>query len=470
MTEELIYSLPEEANKRQDGFTTSICEENGETILRLEFAKDSSLAKGESAWQAIQINCSMGDDIIAQRVYNVLLCNHVGKEVARTEATCKTDGSIKYQCDTCGTEWVETLLATGHDLTKTEAKAATCTETGNKEYWICSECDGVFADENATQETTIAQQTVPAVGHKSVTDAAVAATCTVAGKTAGSHCSVCNTVLEAQQTVPAKGHSWSAWKTVSEATISAAAVQERSCMTCGTTQRQNAGSALSPKLTLNATSITLKTKQKTKKVQVTGLAAGDAVDSWISSNERATIYVKLKSGLTGTIQVKVQKKKVAATKVVVAEKTVKLQKGQKQKINAYIQPLTTEDKLTFTSSNKKVAAVSKDGTITAKKAGKANITVKAGKKKVTVKVTVEKVAPTGMNKVPESKTLKKGKSFTIKPKLTPSGAEAKITYRSSNKKIATVNAKGKVTAKKKGTATITVKAGNVIRTCVVTVK
>lgn len=111
---------------------------------------------------------------------------------------------------------------------------------------------------------------------------------------------------------------------------------------------------------------------------MTGLAAGDAVDSWISSDEKvvkvsgtaagtctitaqkktgkATIYVKLKSGLTGTIQVKVQKKKVAATKVVVAEKTVKLQKGQKQKINAYIQPLTTEDKLTFISSNKKVAA------------------------------------------------------------------------------------------------------------------
>ena len=337
-----------------------------------------------------------------------------------------------------------------------------------------------------------AQQTILATGHTPVTDAAVAATCTTTGKTAGSHCSVCNTVLEAQQTVPAKGHSWSAWKTVSEATISAAAVQERSCMTCGTTQRQNAGSALSPKLTLNATSITLKTKQKTKKVQVTGLAAGDAVDSWISSDEKvvkvsgtaagtctitaqkktgnATIYVKLKSGLTGTIQVKVQKKKVAATKVVVAEKTVNLQKGQKQKINAYIQPLTTEDKLTFTSSNKKVATVSKDGTITAKKAGKANITVKAGKKKVTVKVAVQAPAPTGINGVPATKTLKKGKSFTIKPKLTPSGAEAKITYSSSNKKVATVNAKGKVTAKGKGMAVITVKAGSIVRTCEIIVK
>ena len=482
VTEELIYSLPEEANKRQDGFTTGIREENGETILRLEFAKDSSLAKGESAWQAIQINCSMGDDIIAQRVYNVLLCNHVGKEVARTEATCTTNGSVKYQCDVCDSEWEQTIPATGHTPVTDATVAVTCTVAGKTAGSHCSVCNTVLE----------AQQTIPATGHTPVTDAAVAATCTVAGKTAGSHCSVCNTVLEAQRTVSAKGHSWSAWKTVSEATISAAAVQERSCMTCGTTQRQNAGSALSPKLTLNATSITLKTKQKTKKVQVTGLAAGDAVDSWISSDEKvvkvsgtaagtctitaqkktgkATIYVKLKSGLTGTIQVKVQKKKVAATKVVVAEKTVKLQKGQKQKINAYIQPLTTEDKLTFISSNKKVAAVSKDGTITAKKAGKANITVKAGKKKVTVKVTVQAPAPTGINGVPATKALKKGKSFTIKPKLIPSGAEAKITYSSSNKKVATVNAKGKVTAKGKGTAVITVKAGSIVCTCEIIVK
>ena len=117
-----------------------------------------------------------------------------------------------------------------------------------------------------------------------------------------------------------------------------------------------------------------------------------------------------------------------------------------------------------------MAAVSKDGTITAKKAGKANITVKAGKKKVTVKVTVQAPAPTGINGVPATKTLKKGKSFTIKPKLTPSGAEAKITYSSSNKKVATVNAKGKVTAKGKGTAVITVKAGSIVRTCEIIVK
>ena len=166
----------------------------------------------------------------------------------------------------------------------------------------------------------------------------------------------------------------------------------------------------------------------------------------------------------------VQKKKVAASGISNVSKSLKLKRGEKYTLAPVISPITTADKASYRSSNKKVVTVSKKGVITAKKSGTAKITVKAGKKKVTVKVTVEKVAPTGMNKVPESKTLKKGKSFTIKPKLTPSGAEAKITYSSSNKKVATVNAKGKVTAKKKGTATITVKAGNVIRTCVVTVK
>ena len=285
-------------NKRQDGFTTSIREENGETILHLEFAKDSSLAKGESVWQAIQINCSMGDDIIAQRAYNVLLCNHIGKEVARTEATCTTAGKTAgSHCSVCNKvlEAQQTIPATGHSPVTDAAVAATCTTAGKTAGSHCSVCNTVLK----------AQQTIPATGHSLVTDAAVAATCTTAGKTAGSHCNVCNTVLEAQQTIPATGHSWSAWKTVSEATILAAAVQERSCTTCGTTQRQNAGSALSPKLTLNATSITLKTKQKTKKIQVTGLAAGDAVDSWISSDEKV---VKVSGTASGTCTITAQKR------------------------------------------------------------------------------------------------------------------------------------------------------------------
>ncbi len=135
-----------------------------------------------------------------------------------------------------------------------------------------------------------------------------------------------------------------------------------------------------------------------------------------------------------------------------------------------ISPVTSTDKVSYKSSNTKIASVSKKGVVTAKKSGKAKITIKAGKKTKTIKVTVAKKAPTGIKGVPSSKTLKKGKSFTIKAKLTPSGAEATIKYTSSNKKIATVNSKGKVTAKKPGKATITVKAGNITKKCVVTVK
>ena len=54
---------------------------------------------------------------------------------------------------------------------------------------------------------------------------------------------------------------------------------------------------------------------------------------------------------------------------------------------------------------------------------------------------------------------KKGKSFQLKVKLTPVTSQQKITYKSSNSEVVSVSAKGKLTAKKKGTATITVKSG-----------
>lgn len=73
-------------------------------------------------------------------------------------------------------------------------KVATCTVNGTK-IFTCTVC----------KETKT--ETIKATGHKAVTDKAVPATCTTAGKTAGSHCSVCNAVITAQKAVPAKGHS-----------------------------------------------------------------------------------------------------------------------------------------------------------------------------------------------------------------------------------------------------------------------
>ena len=84
-----------------------------------------------------------------------------------------------------------------HTAVADAAVPATCTATGLTAGKHCAVCNTVL----------VAQTTVPAKGHTEVVDAAVAPTCTATGLTAGKHCAVCNTVLIAQTTVPAKGHT-----------------------------------------------------------------------------------------------------------------------------------------------------------------------------------------------------------------------------------------------------------------------
>ena len=121
-------------------------------------------------------------------------------------------------------------------------------------------------------------------------------------------------------------------------------------------------------------------------------------------------------------------------------------------------------KVKFTSSNKKVATVTSKGVVKAKKAGKATITVKVGN--YTKKVVIQVKKPS-LKLAKSSATIKKGKTVTIKATATPSG---KVTYKSSNKKVATVTAKGVVKGKKKGTATITVTSNGVSKKFKVKVK
>ena len=105
----------------------------------------------------------------------------------------------------------------------------------------------------------------------------------------------------------------------------------------------------------------------------------------------------------------------------------------------------TSKAVKWKTSNKKVATVSGKGKVTAKKAGTATITAKVSGKSYKCKVTVKNPS---LNK--SKATLEEGKTFTVK--LT--GATAK-KFTSSKKSVATVNNKGKITAKKAGTATIT---------------
>ena len=78
--------------------------------------------------------------------------------------------------------------AEDHDLTLHKAVAATCTQTGNEEYYSCSDCGKLFADAEAKQEVTLDDVTIAALGHKPVEVAAKEATCTEDGWSAHYEC------------------------------------------------------------------------------------------------------------------------------------------------------------------------------------------------------------------------------------------------------------------------------------------
>lgn len=328
-------------------------------------------------------------------------------------------------------------------VTKNVIKKATCTAAGSK-VENCASCD-------ATRTVTI-----PAKGHTVVKDAAVAPTVFADGKTEGSHCSVCGTVLEKQNTI---------------------------AKVPGT-------------IYLTASSLKMKTGQSTTAFKATGFSEGDYVTA-VTSNKPGTVKVtnvnkngtfKLTAGKkkgsavvtvtlaskkTASFKVTVQKAAVKTTKITTTTKSLTLAKGatyKKLASSIAVTPVTSKEKVTYSSSNKKVATVSSKGVIKAKKAGTAKITVKSGKKKVVVTVKVTGVKTTNLSGVPAAKNVSKGKSFKIKAIATPKNTDEKITFKSSNKKVATVTSKGVVKGLKKGTATITVQSGSKKMTCKVTVK
>ena len=292
--------------------------------------------------------------------------------------------------------------------------------------------------------------------------------------------------VDAKVVAKAHEHSYTTWKKVSSATVFAPEKQESTCDFCGEKTTKTVGEKLTPTVKLTATKLTLKTKQSVT-VRATGLAKGDYVKSWTSSKKSvatvdkngkitatskegtAVITVTLASKKTAKVTVTV--KMIRTTKLTKVPKTLSLTTGKKYTLKPVVTPSNSQEKVTYKSSNTKIATVSSTGVITAKKVGKVTITVQSGKQKATVTLTVKKAPALKVIKnVPTKKTITKGKTYTLKPQLYPSGAIAKITYTTSNKSIATVDSKGKITAKKKGTAVITVKAGKFTAKCKVTVK
>lgn len=234
-----------------------------------------------------------------------------------------------------------------------------------------------------------------------------ASTCTKKG-TKTFTCTVCGKTRNQEVSVVA--HKFTTWKTTTAATALASAKQTHKCSTCGKTETRNYGNKLKPSIKVNISSILLKTRQKTTLLRVSGLAKGDSIVSWKSSNTniakvygrsngtctiqagtrsgKAIITIALRSGLKKNITVTVQKTTVKTTKITGVATSLKLKRNQKATLKPVLQPLTSGEKITYKSSNTKIAIVNSKGQITARSKGTATITVTSGRKSVRCKVIV----------------------------------------------------------------------------------
>ena len=183
------------------------------------------------------------------------------------------------------------------------------------------------------------------------------------------------------------------------------------------------------------------------------------------------------SSTTATTQVKnstkpAQTAGVPATGISVAKKSIALKKGGKIKLSTILTPLNTTDSITFTSSKPKVAQVSQNGMVKAKKPGKAKITIRTSSGKTAVVTVNVKKNAVKTKKVSMKKklTVQSGTVRFLSYKVNPKQSTDKMKWKSSKKGVVSVDSNGKIIAKKKGKAVITVKIGNKKASCKVTVR
>ena len=239
-------------------------------------------------------------------------------------------------------------------------------------------------------------------------------------------------------------------------------------------------------VSLNKTTITLGVGQSyTLKPTVTPENIDNAIFTWKSSDKEvatvtskgkvtgrsvgtATITVKTDNGKTATCTVTV---KPAPTNVSLNKEAVNIGVGQKYTLTATLTPSNAVTYCTWSSSDTSVATVTAGGIVTGKKSGTATITVKTTNgKTVTCKVNVKK-APSSITLDKTELTLKKGENYTLIKTLSPKNSVTSYKWVSSDETVVKVSSLGKVIAKKKGTATVTVTTHNgKTATCTVTVK
>lgn len=410
------------------------------------------LDKVDHSWELVSTTpatCTIGEIqhykcSVCGETKDVTLSNPLGEHSwdngkVTKEATCTEDGEKTYTCTVCNTTKTEVIPATGHQHKEVRnAKKATCTEDGYTGDTYCTDCNtklesgtvvnklghtwdnGVITKEATGNEEGVKTYTCKTCGETKTEKIPVTshhldqgtitkkATCTENGEKTY-HCTDADCDKTYVETIPATGHKFDSWKTVKAQSIYSGAVQKRTCNACGKKETRIVGDKLKPVLKVNAPKLQLKRRQKTQKFTLTDIAKGDSVKSWVSSNKK---IVTVSGKPNGTCIIKAGKK-------------------------------TGSAKITITM--------------------RSNL-----KKTIGVKVQKKAVACTFIKNVPKKLTLKRKRSYQLKPVINPITCTYKAKYKTSNKKIVKVTSKGKITAVKKGKAKITVMVGKKKFICMVT--
>lgn len=217
--------------------------------------------------------------------------------------TCTADGYTLHKCSVCGTSYKDsTTRATGHSYgNSVVTKQPTCTAEGTA-IKTCTKCNATVTEK------------LPAKGHTAVTDKGYPATCTTAGKTEGSHCSVCNTVIKVQTVINATGHKSSGWITDKAASIGVKGSKHKECTVCKKVLETAEIPALS-RISISKASVTLSTSTyaydgKAKKpgvtVKLNGKTLKNGTDYTVSYSNNtkvgtAKVTITGKGNYTGSV-------------------------------------------------------------------------------------------------------------------------------------------------------------------------
>jgi len=203
----------------------SVTSIGGSAFYNCTSLTDVYYAGSEAQWKAISISSTENDDLLTANIhYNYVSHTHSYKDVV-TAPTCTEKGHTTHTCS-CGDSYVDTYTdPLGHDLKDDAAVAATCTTAGTTAGKHCTRCDYKEG-----------METIAALGHDLKDDASVAATCTTAGTTAGKHCTRCD-YKEGMETIAALGHAWDEGMVTKEATETTQGSMTYTCTRCQATKR-----------------------------------------------------------------------------------------------------------------------------------------------------------------------------------------------------------------------------------------